>query len=334
MKHKVIIDTDPGIDDAMAISFAINHPEIDLIGITTIFGNVDTNLATLNALRICEANEVTIPVSKGAVDGFSGVSLPAPSWVHGADGLGNIYLDIPTTKPQILNAVEFLKMQIEMYPNEVTIVAVGALTNIASLVTNYPETVTKVKQLIIMGGAINVVGNVTPLAEFNVACDVKAADIVFAANWDLVLVGLDVTGNTHLTRDDFAEIKSANPKYEFLCNAANNYIDFYTSQLGFNGCCMHDVCAVAHVVAPEILSLQEARLRVALKEDVSKGKTIAMPNFLETSLQSWIKRPVWESKQFPQDLQKWIERPVHKYAYAIDKNKMARLFVETLKYIN
>lgn len=327
---KVIIDTDPGVDDAMAISFAFAHPGIEVAGITTALGNVPLATATANAIRICEANGAGVPVCEGEPEAVAGEALKCPFWVHGEDGLGNTGLPPPRGSADPRGAVDFIAEILLASPGEVTLVPVGALTNVARLVERRPEAVACAKAVVVMGGAAHVPGNVTPLAEFNVACDPEAADIVFGAGWPVVMVGLDVTGNTVLTAADFREITGANPKMDFIGRAAANYIDFYTRHVGLEGCCMHDVCAVAHVVEPDILTLEDARIRVCL-EGPARGKTAVMPDFMERSLADWIERPQWSGEEFPKDLERWMERPRQRYAAAIDRERMVRLFVETLK---
>ena len=327
--NRVIIDTDPGVDDAMAISFAFAHPDIDVVGITSVFGNVPLATATMNALRICEANGRNVPVCQGEEMALAGEPLKSPFWVHGADGLGNIDLPPPQGKVERRDAVDFIADTLCESPGEVTLVPVGPLTNIARLVQRRPEAVECARAVVVMGGAAHVIGNVTPLAEFNVACDPEAADQVFCANWPVVMVGLDVTGSTVLTASDFKAITDANPKLDFLGRAAANYIDFYTKHVGLKGCCMHDVCAVAHVVEPGILTLVDARIRVCL-EGSARGKTAVMPDTMESSLADWIEKPQWSGEPFPRDLEEWMSRPRQRYAATIDKRRMVDLFVGTL----
>lgn len=328
---KIIIDTDAGIDDAMAISFAFAHPGIEVVGITSTFGNVPLETATMNALRLCEANGKDVPVCQGEEKTITKDPLPPPFWVHGKDGLGNINLPPPQKEAHPMDAVEFIAGKLRESPGEITLVPVGSFTNIAWLTIRHPEAVKQARAVVVMGGAAHVTGNVTPLAEFNIACDPEAADMVFGADCKVTMVGLDVTGNTVLTASDFDAVTKANPKMDFLGRAAGNYIDFYTKHVGLKGCCMHDVCAVAHVVEPDILTVADARIMVCL-EGVARGKTAVMPDAMGPSLTDWIEKPRWSPEDgFPKDLEKWMSRPRHGYATAIDKERMVELFVETLK---
>ncbi len=329
MRHKIIIDTDAGIDDAMAISFAFAHPHIEVIGITSIFGNVPLKTATTNALRLCAFNGKKVPVCEGESDVVGKEMMPCPEWIHGANGFGDISVPESDLTLDQRSAVDFIAAQLSAMPGEISLVPIGPLTNIARLVERYPAAVEQAKQVVLMGGAAHVTGNVTPLAEFNIAGDPEAADTVCAAAWPVTMIGLDVTGNTVLTADIFTKISAANPKLEFLGDAAKQYIDFYTKQVGLAGCCMHDVCAVACVIEPDIFDLVEARIRVEC-EGFSRGYTAVMPDRMENSLRDWVTKPQWVKQHFPHELAIWLDRPRQRYAASLDKQRMTELFVETL----
>ena len=192
--HKIIIDTDPGIDDAQAIAFAIAHPDIDLLGLTTVFGNASIDITSRNALKLLEIfGRADIPVAQGASKPLKQDRLPSPDFVHGIDGLGNLNLDAPKTTLQSQSAVQFIIEAVNLNPGEITLVAVGPLTNIAEAVALDPSLPSKVKGLIVMGGNIDEAGNVSPVAEANFLGDPHAADIVCAHDWPLKVIGLVVT---------------------------------------------------------------------------------------------------------------------------------------------
>lgn len=304
---KMIIDTDPGIDDAMAILFALEHPGIELLGLTTVFGNVPAELATANALRILEAAGADVPVCEGAKDAIAGPPRPYPDWVHGKNGMGGIEWPGPARKPDPRGAVDFIAETVLANPGEITLVPVGPLTNIALLVRDRPEAVGKVKEVVLMGGSAHRGGNVTEHAEANIANDPEGADMVFAAPWKVTMVGLDVTKDTVVDGDDFARIGASGKPYgPVMAETAAYYIDFYTKEVGVAGCCMHDVCAVALPERPDLFGLAEAPITV-VTEGEERGRTVAH-----------------EGGGAPEG------RQVQSYAATVDKDAMRRLFVDTL----
>ncbi|XP_052725470.1 probable uridine nucleosidase 2 isoform X2 [Vigna angularis] len=199
---KIIIDTDPGIDDAMAIFVALNSPEVEVIGLTTIYGNVYTTLATRNALHLLEvAGRTDIPVAEGShLTLTKGTKLRIADFVHGADGLGNQNFPPPKGKPIEESAAAFLVRQAKLNPGKVTVVALGPLTNIALAVQMDPEFAKNIAQIVILGGAFAVNGNVNPAAEANIFGDPDAADVVFTSGADILAVGINVTHQVILTR--------------------------------------------------------------------------------------------------------------------------------------
>lgn len=310
---RMIIDTDPGIDDAMAIFFAHAHPDIELVGLTTVFGNVATELATANALRLVEMMGCDTPVCAGETAAFAGPPNPYPTWVHGEDGFGDIGVPAANISADPRHAVDFIADTVRANPGEITLVPVGPLTNIGRLVERHPDVVELVKEIVIMGGNVFHPGNVTPMAEANISNDPEAADLVCGAAWPLTLVGLDVTEKTTVTGPDFAEITSGSSAYgDFLAKASDYYIKFYTAHMGVEGCCMHDVAAVALPVLRDIFTLEKAYLRVET-QGFSRGHTAAMP------------------EKFYSDDKEWLDRPLQSYAAKIDSERMRRLFVDTLK---
>ena len=207
MPEKIIIDTDPGVDDTIAICTALRSPELEVIGLTSVFGNTTGELTAQNALRLVELEgHGDIPVARG-----SDVPLVFPleklgTWVHGADGMGNTNPPPPKGKVVSLTAAEFIIEKVRANPHEVTLVPVGPLTNLALALRLDPGIAELVKEVVIMGGVVANPGNMTPVAEANIYHDPHAADIVMAAGWPLVLVGLDVTHKTVLTADFWAEV--------------------------------------------------------------------------------------------------------------------------------
>jgi len=194
MTRKIIIDTDPGIDDTMAIMLALKSPELELLGLTTIYGNVNCSQSTINALKILEvAGRSNIPVAKGSDVPLVIEPHHHATFVHGDDGMGNTHLSLPASKALDISAAQFIVEMIMKNPDEITLVPIGPLTNIALALRIEPKIAKLVKEVVIMGGAATVRGNVTPVAEANIWQDPHAASIVFSAGWPLTMLGLDVT---------------------------------------------------------------------------------------------------------------------------------------------
>lgn len=273
-KHKVIIDTDPGIDDAIAILLAINHPEIELLGLTTVFGNLATEGSTQNALDLLEHFEHGhIPVARGEstplekkLDGFA-------DFVHGANGLGNVEIPSSDKNEHHLSGPEFIVEQVLKHPHEVTICAIAPLTNLARALELEPKIAELTKQVVIMGGAINVNGNVSPVAEANINNDPHAADIVLTAGWPVTLVGLDVTLKVILDEAFMQAVKNKSNNGKLLYNISRFYDDFYRTANSFDGFACHDATALAYITNPELFTCVEGPVRVGT-EGLCEGMTI------------------------------------------------------------
>jgi purine nucleosidase len=310
--HKIILDTDPGIDDAMAIFTAMAHPEIELLGLTTTYGNVSVEQATQNALTLVEMAGTNTPVVKGVATPWMKELAPFPDFVHGADGFGNLNLPAPTFNAVDQSAAEFILDQVSRFPGEVTLVAVGPLGNLATALHMDPSLPSKVKQVVLMGGAISTDGNVSPVAEANMLSDPHAADKVMAAEWPVVIVGLDVTHQVVLSPALFDEIAEKNPKVGcFMHDAAEFYTAFYSSVRDIDGCYAHDVSAVAYVVQPELFGTVEGSVCVAT-EGVAIGQTI-MSRY-----------------GIPYPLPFWNDRPIQKACMSVDGEGLIDLFRNTM----
>ncbi len=278
MKHKIIFDTDPGVDDAMAIQFILNSPEIELLGLTTIYGNVDLEKTTANALRLLDLGGRTeIPVAKGAENPLSRPFGGGVPFVHGDDGQGNTNRPASTTTIHTLAAVDFIAEQVKLFPNEVTLLAVGPLTNLALFLQKYAELVVLVKQVIVMGGNAFCPGNATPAAEANIFNDPEAADLVFGANWQVSMIGLDVTHKVLLSSGEIDEIaKNDSILNEFVAAATPFYLDFYRTNNKIDGIFVHDSSAVAYLLRPDLFSVEAYPLKVETANSISLGKTWPM----------------------------------------------------------
>lgn len=277
MARKIIIDTDPGVDDTMAIFYALASPELDVIGLTTIFGNAHTSLTTENALRLLEiAGREDIPVAKGADNPLTRPFRGGVPYIHGADGQGDVFLPPPKRQPLSQSAAEFIVEQIMAAPQEITLVPVGPLTNIALALRLEPKIVEHVQQVVIMGGAALVPGNVNPAAEANIYNDPEAADLVFSAGWDVVMVGLDVTHQIVMSREQIAHFASSSkPTAQHISRILPLYLDFVEgSRGGEAGMFVHDPSAISYLLAPDAFTVQEMPLAVAT-EGISRGKVWA-----------------------------------------------------------
>lgn len=251
--HNIILDTDPGIDDAQAIAFALCHPDINLLGLTTVFGNASVDVTTSNALLVLEQyGRSDIPVARGAGEPLSQIRMPAPDFVHGTDGMGNVNLPPPTATEVSESAAELIVRMVNERPGELSLVAIGPLTNIAQAVMLDPSLPSKVKELVVMGATVDRPGNVTPLAEANFINDPHAADVVCAYDWPLSIIGLDVTIQVPLSDENLAQLRDkAGRMGQFIWDSSRYYIDYYASTNEYDGkrqCAMHDASALVYLV--------------------------------------------------------------------------------------
>lgn len=291
MTRKIIIDTDPGVDDAMAIFFALRSPELDVIGLTTIFGNVHTDLATVNALRLLDiAGRPDIPVAKGADDPLA-VPFGGPvPFVHGDDGQGNIGLPPSTRRAVSESAAQFIVEQVMAQPGEITLVPVGPLTNLALALRLEPRIARNVQQVVLMGGNAIVPGNATPCAEANIHNDPEAADVVFSAPWPVVMVGLDVTHKVYMSAahiEDYARMD--NPLAQHVYRILPHYRKYFGDNYGIDGIFVHDSSAVAYLLDPTLFRVIEREVAVDCTHDLGRGKT--WPALGERVTPPWAGRP-------------------------------------------
>ncbi len=276
--QKIILDTDPGIDDAMAFFQAIGDPKIDLVGITTIFGNVTVDIATRNAFRLCNMVGQEIPVARGAEQPVEWQNFEPSSHVHGDEGFGNIPPISVTGTVQDMPADAYLVDICAKNPGEITICAIGPLTNLALALRRDPNIARTVKRVVVMAGAFRVAGNISKFAEANTHNDPHAAAEVFAAEWEVIMVGLDVTDKILCTEADFAEIAEIAPKTGgFIQDMSHFYLEFYRSVEKLDGSSLHDPAAVIACAYPEWFTMEDAKIDVVLSAD-EWGNTIETPN--------------------------------------------------------
>jgi len=272
---RVIIDTDPGVDDALALLLAMRSAELKIEGITPVAGNVPLELTLPNALRMVEiAGRADIPVAVGAKSPLMR-RLVTAAQVHGENGLGGAVFPEPTTKPIAEPAAEFIRRIVRKYPSEVTLLTIGPLTNIATALNGDPELAVMVRSLVMMGGSLSG-GNITPAAEFNIYVDPEAARIVFQSGIPITMVGLDVTRRTSLTDDHVHVLQAAeNPVSQAAAKIARNAIDHTRAQGFLVGPNMHDSLAVAAFLDPLILRWKEYYVDVETAGELTAGETVA-----------------------------------------------------------
>ncbi len=272
---KLIIDTDPGIDDAIAIALASRLAQIDMVALTTVFGNTFVRQSSRNARYIVDLLGLDVPVAEGAALPYGADSYTPSANVHGPEGLGDIQTVPEIGENASETAAELLVRLAATYPKQLVVCAIGPLTNIADALKLDPSFAANLGQLVIMGGAFEVPGNITPHAEANIFHDPLAADQVFASGLPILMVGLNATLQTLLTAQDFTRLGEASPETGgFLDQISKFYLGFYRSVGVAAGCPMHDAAAVLACVWPERFRTKTIGLRVSLDADTI-GATIA-----------------------------------------------------------
>jgi purine nucleosidase len=275
MPRKIILDCDPGIDDVFAILLAHGNPEIDLVAITTVAGNQTLEKVTRNALITASIAGITdVPIAAGATRPLIRPQLLAPQY-HGESGLEGAHLAEPTVALDRRHAVDLIiELVMGSEPGEITLVPVGPLTNIALAMQREPEIVSRVAEVILMGGAYST-GNVTPTAEFNVIVDPEAASMVFRGAWKVTMVGLDLTNQATLSHDIMDRIAAIDTQTSlFLRDLFRPYQLAYERLELMPDPPVHDPCAVALVIDPEVMEVKEANIDVELTGAYTYGTTV------------------------------------------------------------
>lgn len=276
---RVIIDTDPGIDDAAALCLALASPELSIEALTTVYGNGTIEACTRNALGILEtAGRQDIPVYQGVGKPLLGTPHLAPH-VHGHDALGDVGVPAPTATPQSQHAVHALIERVMACPGELTLLALGPLTNVALALSIEPRLVGALAELIVMGGAVLTYGNVTEVASANLYNDPEAAAVVYQSGAPLVQVGLDVCQRVVIPEADLARMRQTpTPTMRLLSRITPTLIRSYAARglrpLG-TGVHYNDVPAVAYVVKPDLYDIREYHVRIATSDELTRGQTVA-----------------------------------------------------------
>ena len=319
-RYKVIYDTDPGVDDAMALYFALAHPAIELLGITTTFGNVTVEQAAINALYLTAIVGKNVPVTKGVAMPWCKPAEVPPTHIHGADGLGNLPVRVLTSNQlDPRSSAQFIVDKALAQPGEITLVAVGPLGNLSLALKLEPRLPQLLREVIVMGGTVTEPGNVSPVAEANVWHDPHAADHVFTAGWKLTMVGLDVT---HQVRVPLSMLERIARRHQHLAtdtllHAVGFYARFYTGLYAHvaqePGCFAHDVLAFVYLVQPELFTLAQGAIRVAT-EGLAQGQTIMnRRDFIHYAQAGWEK-----------------DKPMAQVCMQVNAAKSSQLFSDTL----
>jgi purine nucleosidase len=272
--QRVIIDTDPGTDDAIAILLALNSPELKVEAFTVVPGNVDGRQGLENALKIVSlAGRCDVPVASGARHPLDQKLVTAQYW-HGRNGLANVELPASKCKADARFGPDLIIQLVHQYPHQITLIPVGPLTNIALAVSKDPAIVPLVRNIVIMGGSVSG-GNVDGAAEANIYGDPEAASIVFNAGWMVTMVGSDVGERTLITRKELAQLRSTHgPENDFV----SQIVDFYVTRSeknGWSGAAMYDPLAVAIAMDPSFGTLKEMHVDVETKGEFTRGETVA-----------------------------------------------------------
>ena len=276
--RKIIIDTDPGQDDAVAILLALASPEdIDILGITCVAGNVPLALTSKNARIICElAGKVDVPVYAGCAHPL-GRALVTAEHVHGKTGLNGPDLPDPKMPLQDSHAVDFIIETLRAQETgTVTLCPLGPLTNIATAFEKAPDIIARVGEIILMGGAYFEVGNITPAAEFNIYVDPQAADIVFKSGAPIVIMPLDVTHKVLVTKARNDAFRALNtPVGTAVAQMTDFFERFDKEKYGSDGAPLHDPCVTAYLIAPQLFSGRQINVEIETASELTMGMTVA-----------------------------------------------------------
>ena len=279
--HKIIFDTDPGVDDAMALLLALSSPEIEVLGLTTVFGNSHVESTTINALNLLNfAGRTDIPVAKGADQPMVLPRGRTGEFVHGDDAMGNLgWYDVKNPQQKVVDkhAAHYIVETIMANPGQITLVPVGPLTNIGLALQLEPRIAQNVRQVVVMGGNVAHIGNVSPLAEANIHNDPHAASLVFSAGWDITLAGLDVTQEVLIGQSFFDALGFSSNRFgQFIARIIPHYQEFHRERHGFQHgeTHTHDPSAIAYLIDPTLF--EGVRCGVVVPtEGYARGITLA-----------------------------------------------------------
>jgi inosine-uridine nucleoside N-ribohydrolase len=271
MATPIILDCDPGHDDAIALLLALGSPELELLGVTTTYGNQTLEKTTANALRVLElAGRTDVPVAAGAAAPLER-ELVVAAHVHGESGLDGPTLPPPSVEPVSTDAVAWIADVVERSPAPVTLVPTGPLTNVAAYLRAHGTA--GLERIVLMGGAI-AEGNMTPAAEFNIWADPEAAQIVFDAELDVTMIGLDVTHKAVTGPDVQERLRGAGTVGVFVAELVEFFTVYHRQTYGWEGAPIHDAVAVAHVLRPGLVETKLRNVEVELQSELCRGRTV------------------------------------------------------------
>ncbi|XP_028126873.1 uridine nucleosidase 1-like isoform X1 [Camellia sinensis] len=289
VKDPFFIEQSNLYDDSMAIFMAFQSPQLEVLGLTTIFGNVTTEDATRNALLLCEiAGCPGLPVAEGTPEPLTGGRPRVADFVHGSDALGNISLPPPKSKKIDKTASEFLVDMVSKYPGEVSILALGPLTNLALAMKRDSSFASKVKRVVILGGSFFALGNVNPAAEANIYGDPEAADVVFTSGADVVVVGINITTQVKMTDADLDELRQSEGRHaQFISNMCKVYGDWHVKSDGVHGIFLHGPVSFVALVQPDLFTYKKGVVRVET-QGICLGHTL-----MDQGLKRWNSSNPW-----------------------------------------
>lgn len=279
---KMFIDCDPGVDDSLAILFALNRPDVEVVGITTSTGNVTAAQGAENAMRILKlaGMEGKIPVCVGSEKPLVGEVEDFPDFIHGKNGMGDVELPPTTQKVVDMDVSDFMYQKACEYEGELVLISLGRMTNLANTLAKYPDYAKKIKRVVAMGGAVYSHGNVTPVVEANIGGDPEAADIAMMAEWDMTLVGLDVTLKTHLTRCDVDKLlRCCLPEKKDMVSFISDELKYYMNGSRKQNYTMeysplHDPLAMVVAVDSSVVNTRKMVTRVECGGTWCRGKVV------------------------------------------------------------
>jgi inosine-uridine nucleoside N-ribohydrolase len=277
---RVIIDTDPGIDDVAAILMGLGSQELQVEALTTVFGNASVTQSTVNALRLLEAaGRTDIPVYQGVGKCYNFTEPTYTAQVHGTDGFGDVAWPLPITPPQRRHAVLEIIDRVLDAPGEVTVLALGRLTNLALAISVAPQVATALRSLIVMGGAVTVPGNMTPVASANLWGDPEAADVVYRSGAKIIQIGLDICDQVEISGAQQRRVWQANTASTRLLQALTPCLQASYRQRGLlrhpDSIRYNDVPAIAYAVDPSLFTCQDVHVRIETQGQLTRGQTIA-----------------------------------------------------------